>query len=441
MARQRDGLTLRQQQRLTLTPEIRTTLSVLRMSGTALRDVLEAEAAKNPILSLAPRFRAHRRAAGPSAYDVALDTTGAEVSLGDRIRTQLGLMGLAPPVHHAALVLSWSLDDAGYLEADLSDLAAEFSLPLPQLEAGLAALQECEPTGVGARSLAECLALQLADHGVARAMADRAMQALDKLAAGDLARAARTTGLARGDLDRIARVLPDLTPYPGQSLQPGPRLSLPDVEVRFPEGRSPEITILSGTSADLSLDQALLGAARQESDDTALARYGAEAEALYRALAYRTTALQRIVAWIVGFQTGFFRHGGRAMLPLTRDRLAQELGLHPTTVGRAVADKTLAHPGGLIPLSAFFTPRLGKSPHDAVSAFGVQTRIAELVAGESEDAILTDDDIAHKLKDDSVDIARRTVAKYRRCLNIPSSYDRKRLRAAARMRGRTGTSG
>jgi RNA polymerase sigma-54 factor len=351
------------------------------------------------------------------------------------------MMTVAAPVHQAALVLSWSLDDTGYLEADLAELSAELGLPRAQLEAGLAALQACEPTGVGARSLAECLALQLADHGVPRDQADRAMQCLDKLAAGDLARAVRLTGLARGDLDRIARLLPDLTPYPTQALLPGPRFSMPDVEVRFPEGRAPEIVMLQGTSADLTLDPVLLTAARQTEGDTALARYGTEAEALHRALAYRASALQRIVAWIVGFQIGFFRTGGRAMRPLTRDRLAQELDLHPTTVGRAVADKTLAHPGGVIPLSAFFTPKLGKNPQDMVSAFGVQTRIAELVAGESEDAILTDEDIAHKLKNDSVDIARRTVAKYRRCLNIPSSYDRKRLRAAARMRGRAGVPG
>lgn len=441
MARQREGLTLRQQQRLTLTPEMRTTLSVLRMSGAALRELLEAQAVENPIISLAPRTSEPDVSMGPSAYDVALDTTGAELSLGDRLRTQLGLMDLDPDVYQAALVLSWSLSDAGYLETDPEELASELDLPVAHLEAGLLALQGCEPAGVGARSLAECLALQLIEHGVHRDTANRATAVLDKLAAGDLARAARSTGLSREDVTEIARLLPSLTPYPGQSLLPAPRINLPDIEVRLPEGRPPEITMMHGTGADLTLDSALLGAARRERDATELARYGAEAEALKRALAYRAGALQRIVVWLVDYQSGFFRHGARAMRPLTRDKLAEALSLHPTTIGRAVADKTLAYPRGVIPLSAFFTPKLGKDAADPVSAFGVQARIAELVAAESEDSILTDDEITAILRNDSVDIARRTVAKYRRWLNIPSSYDRKRLRAAARMRGRAGSSG
>lgn len=441
MARQRDGLTLRQQQRLTLTPEMRTTLSVLRMSGAALRDLLEEQAAENPILSLAPRVPEPVTPSGPSAYDVALDVTSAELTLGDRLRAQIGLMDLDPEVHQAALVLSWSLSDAGYLETDPEELASELGLPVAQLDAGLKALQNCEPPGVGARSLAECLALQLVEHGVLRDTADRATAALDKLAAGDLARAARSTGLSREDVTEIARLLPSLTPYPGQSLLPTPRINVPDVEVRFPEGRPPEIVIFHGTGADLTLDTDLLSAARREQDATPLARYGSEAVALKRALAYRAGALQRIVIWLVDYQSAFFRQGARAMRPLTRDKLAEALGLHPTTVGRAVADKTLAYPRGVISLSAFFTPKLGKDAADPVSAFGVQARIAELVAAESEESILTDDEIALMLRNDSVDIARRTVAKYRRWLNIPSSYDRKRLRAAARMRGRTGSSG
>lgn len=442
MAAQRDGLTLRQQQRLTLTPEMRTTLSVLRMSGAALQDHLEAQATENPILTLQrpAAESAPRPHGGPSAYDLALDTTGAERSLGERLREQLGLMALDPQIQEIAFVLTWSLSDTGYLDIDLTDLATELALPTEQIATALSAMQSCEPAGVGARSLAECLSLQLVELGFDTELAQGATRVLDRLAAGEIAKAARATGLTEEALSEVAEALPKLTPYPGQAALPAPRVSLPDVELRFPDGGSPEITVLRGNARALQLDEDLLSAARLESDTT-LARYGTEAEALRRALSYRTSTLTRIVAFLGDFQIGFFREGGAAMRPLTRTQLAQALKLHPTTVGRAVADKTLAHPGGVVPLSAFFSATLGADSQDAVSAYGAQARIATLVAAETEDAILTDTEIAHKLKNEGVDIARRTVAKYRGCLNIPSSYDRKRLRAAARMRGRATSPG
>jgi RNA polymerase sigma-54 factor len=272
-------------------------------------------------------------------------------------------------------------------------------------------------------------------------VAEAATGVLDLLAQGDLARAARATGLQVDALRKVAQLLPRLTPYPGQRLSPALQISAPDVEVRFPKGASPEIRVLRGRQADLTLDPELMAAARREDTETPLARYGAEADALHRALGYRANALHRIVAFLVDYQSRFFREGGAAMRPLTRDALAAQLGLHAATVGRAVADKTLAHAGGVIPLTAFFSARLGPETGSGASAYGVQSRIAALVATESGDAVLTDGEIAHKLKDEGVDIARRTVAKYRGCLNIPSSYDRKRLKAAARMRGRMQTSG
>ncbi|ABV95317.1 RNA polymerase sigma-54 factor [Dinoroseobacter shibae DFL 12 = DSM 16493] len=437
--RHREGLTLRQQQRLTLTPEMRTTLSVLRMSAAALEELLVRQAEENPILSL--RRPGPPPAAQATAYEVALDTTVAEVSLGDHLRAQLGLMSLAPPVHQAALALSWSLTETGYLDSTPAEIAQECALDEATVLLGLAALQGCEPVGVGARSLAECLRLQLVDKGIAPAVAARATEVLDLLVGSDVARAARRTGIPAEDLGAVIRLLPELSPYPGQRFSPTPQVSAPDVAVHFPDGAGPEIRVLRGRQSDLALDPELMAAARREAADTALARYGAEAEALHRALGYRANALERIVAFLVDYQSGFFREGGAAMRPLTREVLAARLGLHAATVGRAVADKTLAHAGGVIPLSAFFSARLGPETGAATSAYGVQSRIAALVAAESEDAVLTDGEIAQRLKKEGVDIARRTVAKYRGCLNIPSSYDRKRLNAAARMRGRMISSG
>lgn len=437
--RQREGLTLRQQQRLTLTPEMRTTLSVLRMSGAALEELLTRQAEENPILSL--RHRSAGATGHETAYVVALESTGAEISLGDHLRAQLGLMGLDPAVHQAALALSWSLSDTGYLESTPAEIAEDCGLDEATVLDGLAALQACEPAGVAARTLAECLRLQMVEKGVAVDIAAAATDVLDLLARGDVARAARMTGADAEALQHVARLLPGLSPYPGQSLAPLPQISAPDVEVLFPDGAAPEIRILRGQQTDLSLDPDLLSAARQETEETPLARYGAEAEALFRALGYRARALERIVAFLVDYQSAFFHSGDAEMRPLTREKLARHLGLHPATVGRAVADKTLAHTGGVIPLSAFFSARLGADARPAQSAYGIQSRIAALVAAESEEGVLTDDEITLKLKEEGVDIARRTVAKYRGCLNIPSSYNRKRLRAAARMRGRISSSG
>jgi RNA polymerase sigma-54 factor len=351
------------------------------------------------------------------------------------------MMDLAPDVHQAALALSWSLTETGYLDATPAEIAVECALHEDTVVAGLRALQSCDPPGVGARSLAECLCLQLVDKGIAPPVAEAATGVLDLLARNEWAQAARATDLTAEALRTVARLLPGLSPYPGQAIGAAPQISAPDVEVGFPEGAPPQIRVLRGRPTDMTLDADLMAAARREASDTALARYGAEADALYRALGYRANTLERIVAFLVDYQSSFFCDGASAMRPLTREALAERLGLHPATVGRAVADKTLAHAHGVIPLSAFFSARLGPDPGEGPSAYGVQSRIAALVAAESEAAILTDDEIAHRLKEDGVDIARRTVAKYRRCLNIPSSYDRKRLKAAARMRGRMMSSG
>lgn len=422
MAAAKQGVRLRQTQRLALTPEVRQSLALLRLPTDALREEIAREAAENPFLVVRER---RARAEAPAGWDMPAPEAGLAVSLVRQVRAQR----LAPPVEQAAFLIAAELRSDGYLDAGLDELAAETGASLPDLAEALAAIQRCEPSGVGARTLAECIALQLADRGFDRALAEAAVARLPDFAERNLGSLTRALGCGRAEIDRLAAAIRACRAVPVEPPAGIAATRVPDLVAR--RAADGTLTIVPNPDAVPQLS-----VMRLEGEMPRAGEYGAaqvRARQFARALAARIATLRRIGEYLAAAQPRFFDPDGPTLAPDSRVEAARTLGLHPSTLGRAIAEKALSFDGRVVPLCAFFSAALA-SAEGLVSAHDVQRRIRELIASENPRQALADADLTAQLKEEGVDIARRTVAKYRKWMRIPSSFERNRQRAMSALR-------
>ncbi len=432
----RPGLKLRTTQRLALTPEIRQGMALLAMPGAALAEELARQTAENPFLSLDMPART-ATPSGRSAFDIASDTVAEVADLGSHLRAQLGTLDLDDQTARAARAITWALDDRGYLDTTIDEVASAADVAPDVARTALETVQSCDPPGVAARDLRDCLRLQLIARGIDPRAASAGIEALEEISAGKWTAATHGTRLSLETAKRIGAVLPDLTSVPAAPFEAITRSLTPDLVLSFTADGRAELTETQGLYPTLSLDARLQDKVRSSDDASAeLQAYAASGTRLIRALTFRSDTLLRVGGAIVAHQRSFLDPAQIGeMTALTRHSLAGELSLHPSTVGRAIAGKSLAWPGGALPLSSFFPTQLGAT---GPSAFTVQQRLSELVRAERAGSILSDDALARQLQREGVDIARRTVAKYRGCLGIAPSHIRKRRKAK---RGEDGPKG
>ena len=420
---------LSQSQRLALTPALRQSLNILAMPLTDLTAVIEAEAAENPFLQVD-----HPGGDG-SAYDYALATSEAPITLAESVRQQIAVMSLPDLVRDVALYLVGDLTDDGFLETEAEEVAADLRVAPDVIDQAITALQECEPVGVGAQNLTEGLTLQLIAKGITQADAEDATRHLDLFATRDWAKLQKTTGWPSDKMHKLAELIGTLSPFPAERFGETAQPITPDVLVE-PDGQDGHRVMLArGVAPSVTLDRTLLAAAK---GDAAAQEYSKErqarADALINAIAFRGRTLLRLVQAIIVHQHRFFSGDFSYLAPLTQVELAATLEVHPTTVCRAIAGKYVQVSGAIYPVS-FFLTRATKSKADTgPSAYTVQQLIRRMIDAERPSAPLSDDEIVKKLKTDGVDIARRTVAKYRGCMNIPSSFERRRNAALQRTR-------
>ena len=330
-----------------------------------------------------------------------------------------------------AFYLLDQLDDSGYLRLEI-DAAERLGCPPAQVERVLARLQEFDPPGVFARDLAECLALQLRD----RDRLDPAMQALlanlPLLAARNAQALMRICGVDAEDLADMVTEIRALDPRPGTAFDaPLAQPVIPDILMR----PQPEGDWLIELNPD-TLPRVLINN-RYYARVNRQARYKAEREYLterlqaanwlVKSLDQRATTILKVATEIVRQQDGFFRHGVQALRPLILRDIADAIGMHESTVSRVTTNKYMATPRGLFELKYFFTSSIpaarGGESH---SAEAVRFRIKGLIDNEPSKDTLSDEKIVELLQKEGVDIARRTVAKYREAMRIPSSVQRRR---------------
>lgn len=360
----------------------------------------------------------------------------AERTLGDHLAEQLSLATADPVRRIIGQHLIDSVDESGYLTADLTAVAEKLGAPLAEIEAVLAILQSFDPPGVCARTLSECLAIQLKE----RNRHDPAMQALlarlDLVARRDLAALRRICGVDDADLADMIAEIRRLNPKPGLAfgsavVQP----IVPDVFVRVGQDGGWLVELNSDTLPKVLVNQTYYSkvskTAKGENDKSYLADCLQTATWLIRALDQRAKTILKVSTEIVRQQDAFFAHGVQFLRPLNLKTVADAIGMHESTVSRVTANKYMATSRGIFELKYFFTSSIAASDGgEAHSAEAVRHRIKQLIDAEPVDDVLSDDTIVEKLREAGIDIARRTVAKYREAMRIPSSVQRRREKQA-----------
>jgi RNA polymerase sigma-54 factor len=360
-------------------------------------------------------------------------TLTAETTLKGHLESQLGIAALAPHQRFIAEVLIESVDEAGYLRADLDELAERLGTTRQDCESTLAVLQGFDPAGVMARDLTECLALQLKE----RDRLDPAMQVLltrlDLVAKRDLAALSTLCELEISDISDMIAEIRCLNPKPGLAFGAEPvRPVVPDVYVRESADGSWHVELNSDTLPRVLVNSRYYAevnkSARSKDDKNYLTECLNGANWLVKSLDQRARTIVKVASEIVRQQDAFLTHGVRHLRPLNLRLIADAISMHESTVSRVTSNKYMATPRGLFELKYFFTSAIqAVNGGEAHSAESVRDRIRELIENERDD-VLSDDRIVTMLGADGIDIARRTVAKYREALRIPSSVERRRLR-------------
>jgi RNA polymerase sigma-54 factor len=376
--------------------------------------------------------------AGGTGGDNNLEAyVSSETTLAGHLAAQMALAVTDPVQRMIGQYLIDMVDEAGYLAGDLAGVAEKLGAPAADVEAVLRILQTFDPPGICARNLAECLAIQLRE----RDRFDPAMQLLvahlELLARRDLVALRKVCGVDDEDLADMIAEIRRLDPKPGlafgsATVQP----LVPDVMVHARPDGTWQVELNSDTLPKVLVNQRyhaqVSKTTRTDKDKSYVADCLQTATWLVRALDQRARTILKVSGEIVRQQDGFFAHGVQHLRPLNLKTVADAIGMHESTVSRVTANKYMATSRGIFELKYFFTAAIASADGgEAHSAEAVRHRIRQLIDGEAADDVLSDDTIVEKLKAAGVDIARRTVAKYREAMRIPSSVQRRREKQAA----------
>ena len=483
-------LELRQGQQLVMTPQLQQAIRLLQLSNVELSAFVEAELESNPLLerdeaageagggdaargTQAPDARdpfgpsepshppsavpAHAGAVGgaepePSGWaalrlrsrtsygneEASLEeVVAAGTTLADHLLAQLNVAITDPAQRLIGAHLIHMIDEGGYLRGDLGELAARLGAPESLVAKVLAELQTFDPAGVLARSLSECLALQLRERNRYDPQIARLLDNLDMLASHNLGALKRAVGVDAEELAEMIAEIKSLNPKPGLkfgSVQL--QLVLPDVLVRPAHDGSWLVELNSDTLPRVLINRSYYATVAKtrcsESDKGYLNERLQSATWLVKSLDQRARTILRVAEEIVRQQDAFLSYGIAHLKPLNLKTVADAIQMHESTVSRVTSNKYMATPRGVFELKYFFTSAIASSVGDqSYSSEAVRHRIRQLIDAEAASAVLSDDKIVEFLQRDGIDIARRTVAKYREALRIPSSVQRRRKKQMA----------
>jgi RNA polymerase sigma-54 factor len=373
----------------------------------------------------------------------SIDERGeAGVTLVAHLQAQLGAVSRDLRQIAIAEHIIGQLDATGYLTAPLRAIAEDLGVALAEAEAALALVQTLDPTGVGARSLSECIALQAQEADRYDPAMARLIDNLDLIAHGELARVKRMCGVDDEDFADMLAELRSYDPRPGLRFEDGggepvtPDVLLTPSLDRHGQFSGWDIALNQATLPRLIVNRSyyveLKTACGGKAERGWLSEKLADANWLIKALDQRAKTILKVAAEIVVQQDAFFRHGVAHLKPLTLRAVAEAIGMHESTVSRVTSNKYLSCPRGTYELKFFFTSGVASADGEgAVSAEAVKAGIRQLIEAETADAILSDDALVDLLKAKGFDLARRTVAKYREAIGLGSSVQRRRQKALA----------
>ena len=370
--------------------------------------------------------------AATADFDAAANT--AEVpTLSDHLRAQLGLAGLGKADRAVADALIGWVDAAGYLRESASELAEKLGTDAARIEGVLGVLRGLEPAGVFARDLAHCLSLQLADQDALDAPMQALVANLPLLARHELAKLKRLCGVSRDELSARIERLRRLDPKPGARFASDAAATIaPDVFVRETPDGGWAVELNSATLPRVLVNHRYAREiASAGAGDAGAREFVSEcrdnASWLVKSLDQRAKTILKVSTEIVRHQDEFFLHGVDRLRPLKLAQIADAIGMNESTVSRVTTNKFMATPRGTFELKYFFTTAIAASGSgEGVSAEAVRHKIQILISEERADSVLSDDAIVARLRDQGVTLARRTVAKYRDQMGVPSSSVRRR---------------
>ena len=471
-------LDLRQTQSLVMTPQLQQAIKLLALSNLEIESFVSEALESNPLLEIGEVSREKGEDAsdspsteheatpdfdGDGALDIADYARDPEAAPGDRgdwseaggtglggedlpdlenrssdgeslaehLSAQIGALAHDPREALIAGRIVHELDEAGYLHTDLRELADDLGAPLAEVERGLTLVQSLEPTGVGARNLSECLALQAKEADRYDPCMARLIDHLDLLAGGEIARLRRLCDVDEEDFADMLAELRSYDPKPGCAYGGTSEAAIvPDVlvtpgkaggwEIRINEASLPRVVVNREYYIELE------AGARDKASRAWLNEQLGEADWLIRALDQRQKTILKTASEIVTLQEGFFREGVSAMRPLTLREVAERIEMHESTVSRVTSNKYLSCPRGTFEMKYFFSSGVAAADGEGASSEAIKARIRALCDAEDVKKVLSDQKLADMLNEEGFDLARRTVAKYREAIGIGSSAQRRR---------------
>ena len=354
-------------------------------------------------------------------------------TLHEHLLWQLGMEQFSPREVVIGEAIIDSINDDGYLTVDLEEISAsldkETGVIESEIERTLTKIQRLDPVGIGARSISECIILQLSQLDwktpglqLAIAIATDHLDLVGNRDYGELRRNLRTTEEALHEALALVR---GCHPKPGQAVSPAPaEYVIPDVFVRKVDKRW-QVEISPTGVPRLSVNQQYAKLLRGSSEHAVLKSQLQEARWLIRSLEIRNETLLKVATSIVSRQTEFLDHGDESMRPMVLRDIAEEIGMHESTISRVTTNKYMHTPRGVFEFKYFFSSHLASASGEDQSSTSVRAKIRKLIGAENTKKPLSDSKITSLLKEDGISVARRTVAKYREAMNIPSSSDRR----------------
>ena len=476
----RQGLQLKLSQSLKMTPQLQQAIRLLQLSTLELRTEIQEALETNPLLETEEEAAATEAAEASESVDMdrgddqlpedlpvdsawddvfegatplsapdpeaanrdILDfQSGSAEDLHDHLYSQLYLTPLGEVDRTIATHIIESLDEAGYLAEDLEAIEASLAEQFPEperpgreeIEAVLHLVQRFGPPGIAARDLPECLALQLAElpgDTPHLDLARRLLEHLEMLAAGDITRLKRKLRAREEAIGEAAALIRTLDPRPGARIAATTAdYVIPDVFVRRREGRW-VAELNSDIAPRLRVNpfySSMVKRGDKSRENTYIRDQMQEARWFIKSLASRNETLLRVAGAIVEHQQAFFDYGEEAMKPLVLREIAEELEMHESTISRVTTQKYMHTPRGVLEFKYFFSSHVKTTDGGECSATAIRAMIRKLVDGEDPRKPLSDSRLAAILEERGIRVARRTVAKYREAMDIPSSTQRKRL--------------
>ncbi len=469
-------LSFKQQQNLVMTPQMQQAVKLLQMSNIELQAFLEEEMVQNPLLEKienddeskegdennaaepeqdsppeTPSDDAHEDfdagnkmaeigAGGSSNFLDDLpdfqDSLVRPKTLREHLNEQLAIDCETALQKSIGALLIDRLDESGYLRDDPATLAQQIGCAENTIVSILSRLKGFDPTGVFAKDLAECLSLQLDEQGELTQSFKILLQNLPLLAQHDYKKLAKICGVDEAEISEMTAIIRTLNPRPSSRFDHVvAQTAIPDVLMKaLPKniGGGWRVEINSDTLPRVLVNQQYFTEVSDRTKDKGEREYLTtqlnNASWLVKALDQRAQTILKVASEIIERQDGFFLYGIEFLKPLTLREVAEAIEMHESTVSRVTTGKFIGTPRGLFELKFFFTSSIEGADGTTISSQSVKARIKALTDAESVDAVLSDDDLVDVLTKEGMNVARRTIAKYREALGIPSSVQRRRIK-------------